>query len=398
MRNPFFAAPDLVLNIRTTGIRHRVYPTSQPDPWRRAARGGPGVGEVLRRGRGHGQRLLHGGQRTGDLPGRRSARRSTRAITSASTTRRTWSIAACSTPRGVTYAAQRPDPNEQTEFLTSTEQWFRPVNLLTGPDGMLYVVDMYRDIIEDYSAIPRYLQQLYVQSLIAGADRGRIWRMVPEQNRTNWRVDLTRATSAELVSHLAHANGGGRKRRSDCWWNGKIRRWPNCCAAGRRAVTQRKVRVSARSTCSTASTCSHPAQVMTALGRMVPRWCVCTRCDWPSGGWPIRRYCGDAATGADAHPRVQLQCALSLGRETRPPDGVPRGAAGRPRGCPTSGCRRRWSARRCPQRTAWWRCCSQGAAPATDRLACCGRLCSVVGARRDARQLAAAARDAWPPR
>ena len=42
----------------------------------------------------------------------------------------------------------------------------------------LYIVDMYREIIEDYSAIPRYLQQQY--GLIEGWDRGRIWRVVYE--------------------------------------------------------------------------------------------------------------------------------------------------------------------------------------------------------------------------
>ena len=52
---------------------------------------------------------------------------------------------------------------------------------MTGPDGALYVVDMYRAIIEDYSAIPRYLQQIYIESLIAGADKGRIWRIVAEE-------------------------------------------------------------------------------------------------------------------------------------------------------------------------------------------------------------------------
>ncbi len=51
--------------------------------------------------------------------------------------------------------------------------WFRPVNLETGPDDALDVVDMYREIIEDYSAIPRYLQQQY--GLRRGSDRGRIW-------------------------------------------------------------------------------------------------------------------------------------------------------------------------------------------------------------------------------
>ena len=55
------------------------------------------------------------------------------------------------------------------------------MNLSIGPDGALYIVDMYREIIEDYSAIPRYLQQQY--GLIEGHKRGRIWRVVPQDRQ-----------------------------------------------------------------------------------------------------------------------------------------------------------------------------------------------------------------------
>ncbi|MEI4884310.1 DUF7133 domain-containing protein, partial [Klebsiella pneumoniae] len=72
--------------------------------------------------------------------------------------------------------------NERSEFLASTDQWFRPMNLGVGPDGALYIVDMYREIIEDFSAIPRFLQQQYAESLIAGKNHGRLWRL-------SWQAD-----------------------------------------------------------------------------------------------------------------------------------------------------------------------------------------------------------------
>jgi len=98
---------------------------------------------------------------------------------------------------------------DKIEFLASTEIWFRPVNLTLGPDGAMYVVDMYREIIEDYSAIPRFLQQQYVESLIAGHDRGRIWR-IRATGAPRWRrIDLSKASLAELVGHLGHSNA---------WW------------------------------------------------------------------------------------------------------------------------------------------------------------------------------------
>ena len=78
------------------------------------------------------------------------------------------------------YQARRARGEETSEFLASTDQWFRPMSLRFGPDGGLYIVDMYREIIEDYSAIPRFLQQQY--GLNRGSDRGRIWRLTPTQS------------------------------------------------------------------------------------------------------------------------------------------------------------------------------------------------------------------------
>ena len=72
---------------------------------------------------------------------------------------------------------RRHPEHVESEFLTSTDGWFRPNNLRVGPDGALYVIDMYREIIEDYSAIPRYMQQQY--GLLNGNDKGRIWRVAP---------------------------------------------------------------------------------------------------------------------------------------------------------------------------------------------------------------------------
>ena len=88
---------------------------------------------------------------------------------------------------------RQPDP--KTEFLASTEEWFRPINLTLGPDGAIYIVDMYREIIEDYSAIPRFLQQQYVESLIAGHDRGRILRLTVEGCRNGGKSTFARLPS-----------------------------------------------------------------------------------------------------------------------------------------------------------------------------------------------------------
>ncbi|MCP4785607.1 MAG: c-type cytochrome [Fuerstiella sp.] len=114
---------------------------------------------------------------------------------------------------GLRFKARRAPGEETSEFLTSTDQWFRPTNLALGPDGGIYVVDMYREIIEDYSAIPRYLQQQY--GLIEGNDRGRIWRIVPQSDaapvdrRDGDGQSAEPVTTSELVADLSNPNG---------WW------------------------------------------------------------------------------------------------------------------------------------------------------------------------------------
>jgi putative membrane-bound dehydrogenase-like protein len=111
-------------------------------------------------------------------------------------------------PEGAGYRVKRAV--EGKEFLTSTDPWFRPVNLVVGPEGALYVVDMYREIIEDYSAIPRYLQQQYVQSLVNGRDRGRVWRILTDAPAPR-KPNLAAASAAELVAELGSPNDWRRR-------------------------------------------------------------------------------------------------------------------------------------------------------------------------------------------
>ena len=66
--------------------------------------------------------------------------------------------------------------SESVEFLASTDSWFRPVNLANGPDGSLYVVDMYRAVIEHPEWMPDELKTR--PDLLLGNDRGRIYRVV----------------------------------------------------------------------------------------------------------------------------------------------------------------------------------------------------------------------------
>ncbi|MEM7397274.1 MAG: hypothetical protein AAF492_33565, partial [Verrucomicrobiota bacterium] len=110
---------------------------------------------------------------------------------------------------GAGYRAERAPEERQSEFLASTDQWFRPMGLRVGPEGSLYIVDMYREIIEDYSAIPRFLQQQY--GLNKGKAHGRIWRLHPENAGPAGHHSLAGRSNAELVPMLDHANAWYRR-------------------------------------------------------------------------------------------------------------------------------------------------------------------------------------------
>jgi len=108
-------------------------------------------------------------------------------------------------PQGASFQS-RP-AFEDREFLASTDEWFRPVNLELGPDGALYVVDMYRAVIEHPEFMPDELKQR--PDLLLGRDRGRIWRV---RGRTSSRHFEPVGTTAERwLAALQHPNAWQRE-------------------------------------------------------------------------------------------------------------------------------------------------------------------------------------------
>ena len=105
-------------------------------------------------------------------------------------------------PDGVGRIARRTDAGR--EFLASRDIWFRPVNMLNGPDGNLYMADMYRQVINEAVVLPPALRKCF--DLTQGSTMGRIYRIVPEDFRQPTIPDLGKASTAELVALLEHAN------------------------------------------------------------------------------------------------------------------------------------------------------------------------------------------------
>jgi putative membrane-bound dehydrogenase-like protein len=81
-------------------------------------------------------------------------------------------------PKGVTFTSERAADEQTSEFLASSDNWFRPAMIQVGPDGALWIADMYRYVIEHPEWIPKDWQKKL--DLRAGHDLGRIYRVYPE--------------------------------------------------------------------------------------------------------------------------------------------------------------------------------------------------------------------------
>jgi putative membrane-bound dehydrogenase-like protein len=110
------------------------------------------------------------------------------------------------TTDGLDVTSQRVGP--ESGFLASTDTWFRPVQFAHGPDGNLYVVDMYRELIEGVQWVPP--EVLAKMDPTDGNDRGRIYRIVRENFQQPPPAQLGRMTTHDLVAALSHKNGWHR--------------------------------------------------------------------------------------------------------------------------------------------------------------------------------------------
>ena len=210
--------------------------------------------------------------------------------------------------------------DEQREFFASKDFYSRPVWTATGPDGCLYVVDMYRGIIQDKP----WVDAKYAERLKAlGADRvirkGRIWRIVPEGFTHAKPESLLEMTSEQLMTKLADPNGWKRDQaqkllvlRSD---KGVVPALETIAASHAAPIA----RLHALWTLEGLGSLTKPV-VFTALGDADPRVrCAAIRF---TEAWLKE---GDAESLAkvmpladDAEITVRRQLILSLGWSTRP--------------------------------------------------------------------------------
>src|SRR4051812_34591272 len=211
-RNPAFAMPAPLIDIAVDGPAAEVYRASPEEPWRvirtkwrvSGVSSGPiegggrsagyftgATGVTIYRGDAYGPDYLNNAF-IGDAGGNLVHRK----------------VLSYSKESPLIPVAQRAPDEQKSEFLASTDTWFRPVQFANGPDGCLYVIDMYRETIEHPWSLPESLKKHL--DLNSGNDRGRIYRIVPEGFKRAARVRLGEASIEELVKTLGHPNGWHR--------------------------------------------------------------------------------------------------------------------------------------------------------------------------------------------
>lgn len=108
-------------------------------------------------------------------------------------------------PDQVPLSSERASTNQ--DFLASTDSWFRPSSLQTGPDGALYLADMYRLWVEHPKFLPAEIAERI--DWRAGEHRGRIYRIVAK-DQASVSPSLPAATTDDLISLLKSNNGWAR--------------------------------------------------------------------------------------------------------------------------------------------------------------------------------------------
>ena len=103
-------------------------------------------------------------------------------------------------PKGASYAGARFDDDKQSEWLRSSDPWFRPVRIENGIDGALWVVDMYRRVIEHPEWIPNEWQHRI--DVRAGENQGRIYRAYRSDFKPYAKFDWTKADKDHLLAAI----------------------------------------------------------------------------------------------------------------------------------------------------------------------------------------------------
>jgi putative membrane-bound dehydrogenase-like protein len=209
VRNPFYSMPAALQSIAVDGPAAEVYRISPDEPWRvirtRWRVGGLVPGPIEGGGRPSGYFTAATGVTIyrGEAYPEEFRGNAFVADCAGNLIHRKLLI-----PDGVEVKGQRAADEQKVEFVASRDTWFRPVQFAAAPDGTLYVIDMYREIIEHPWSLPENIKKLV--DLNSGFDRGRIYRIAPDGFKAPRPPRLGKASTAELVATLESRDGWHR--------------------------------------------------------------------------------------------------------------------------------------------------------------------------------------------
>ena len=207
-RNPYLKAPPARISIAADGPQAEVYRTSPVEPWR-----------IVR------TRLRVGGTVPGPVEGGGRAAGYFTGATGVTIYRGDawppeWKGLAIIGDVGsnlvhrkkidssnAQFVAHRID--EKSEFVNSSDIWFRPAQFANAPDGTIYIIDVCREVIEHPKSLPPMIKKHL--DLTAGRDRGRIYRIAPSNYQYRPTPNLRAADTSQLVGLLDHPNAWHRE-------------------------------------------------------------------------------------------------------------------------------------------------------------------------------------------
>ncbi|HEX3447199.1 MAG TPA: PVC-type heme-binding CxxCH protein, partial [Isosphaeraceae bacterium] len=111
-------------------------------------------------------------------------------------------------PQGMSFRGHRGPNDANREFLASSDNWFRPAMLKTGPDGALWIADMYRAVIEHPEWIPDDWERRL--DLRAGSEQGRIYRVYPLDKKLRPIPQFDKLDTTQLVAAMESPSGWQR--------------------------------------------------------------------------------------------------------------------------------------------------------------------------------------------
>lgn len=122
---------------------------------------------------------------------------------------------------GVTFRGKRAGAEDEPDFFASNDRWCRPVMVRTGPDGGLWIADMYRYMIEHPQWLPEEGRAELLPHYREGDDKGRIYRVRRTDEPIVPVMDFSETPTAELAGFLSTSNGWYRdKAQQLILWRG----------------------------------------------------------------------------------------------------------------------------------------------------------------------------------